>query len=1441
MSLHYIIRCLCILLCCLPLRMRATVEVRSRHMTTHDGIANNSIRCIFQDSKGFIWMGTLNGLSRYDGNNFVNFHPEAGRLSLADHRIRRIDEDRNGFLWINSITELYSCYDLKHGRFVDFTGCGEYAQPYGDKLQASNGDIWLWHKSNGCRRVRWADGRFTSVTFRKEKGNLPSDHVTYVYEDSRKRIWIGTDEGVVLVDGEDGQTRLVINLPNAYRAYSYGGQVFFFSSGGVISRMEEGASEAREVARLPRGGSRRTVQGVMPLQGDWYIFTSAGGYKFNFRTCQVAAAGELNIPNGHVIRDNRGNHWIYNHTGCVWYVDTQTKSVRQFRFMDASKMGYIDRERYCIVHDSRDIIWVSTYGNGLFAYDLHSGELQHFTASIDGSSHIRSDYLQYVMEDSGQGIWISSEFAGVSRLSVLNGSVRRLYPNGVNGQNNSNIIRVATWLPADGHVWVSTRNGDLYVYDEHFNAVRKEHYAHSNIYAVGEDAGGRLWLGSRGNGLCIGGVWYKRETSNPSGLSFDHIFSLYRDSKQRMWVGTFGGGLDLAVPQDDGSYAFRHFLTRTYGQRQVRAVAEDDYGRIWAGTSDGVYVLSPDLTDIHEFSSRNGTMRSNEVKCILKDSGGRIWLGTAGAGFCVCRPAADLDRTKFEYYNTNDGLVNDMVQSIVEDRDGHFWISTEYGISCFSLSDHSFQNYFFSAYELGNVYTENSGCLLPDGNLLFGSNYGMLVFDPHAVKSTRMPDADAAVTLTSLRVNGTEVRPDMPGSPLTDDIAYTGSIRLGHKQNSFVVYFSTFNYSPENDANYTYKLENYDSGWNAPSAQNFAMYRNLPPGHYTLRVKACRGTTGVSGGQETTLSIVISPPFYRTTGAYVIYTLLLALAVGLALRTMHKFNTLRNRIAVERQLTEYKLKFFTNISHEYRTPLTLIRGSLERLAEAKSKIPAELLPSLKIMEKNTVRLMRLIDQLLEFRKMQGNKLALALEKTDVMAFFHDIYLNFMDVAGAKHIDYRFLPSTETYTMYIDRGHMDKVVYNLLSNAFKYTPDHGRIYFRIDVHSDTDKLEISVADNGVGIPREKRGELFSRFMQSSFSADSMGVGLHLARELVSLHKGTIAYRENEGGGSVFTVVLPLRADVYAESDFLKPSPLQDDRPKASFLKDEGGDGVQPDADDDMRPAALPSNDRCVLVIDDDDDIRNLLAETLGRYFKVCVAADGKAGLEEARRCNPDLIVCDVLMPSMNGFETTHRLKEDFTTSHIPVVLLTALDSPEMRLKGMKAGADLYIGKPFSMKYLLTCIRNLIEQRERLRLKFSRDVSARADNLVSGESDREFIEALDAYIEQHISNPDLSVNDVAHGLGIGRTSFTRKVNSLTGYPPRKYLQLMRLKFAARLLKEQKYNVSEVSYLVGFSDPFYFSKCFKSLFDVSPSVYAAQEQDAGAEDDDPSLSAT
>ncbi|WP_321426386.1 two-component regulator propeller domain-containing protein [uncultured Bacteroides sp.] len=1399
----------------------ASIEIRSKQITTSNGLANNSVRYILQDSKGFIWMGTLNGLCRYDGNSFLTFKPQLGNnISLIDHRIYDLEEDKNGLLWINTSAELYSCYDLKHDCFVDFTGNGELRQNYSKKMIAKNGDIWLWNSGNGCRQIKYANGEFSSLSFTKKNRTLSSDLVVFVSEDSKGAIWIGTENGLTRV--YNGSSSVVDNKRSFYKSVSYKGQTYFVTDKSEVLWYNPVSHKLMVMSSLPSFGGKITPTGCLLIKDDWFIFTSEGVYTFNFNTKSLYKDTKLfneQILSGSTLTDNKGNSWIYNRTGKVWYVNVRTKKVKSFQLIPQNKINFIDNERYHIVHDSRNIIWISTYGNGLFAYDVSKDELEHYTSNINGFSHISSDFLQFVMEDKSGEIWVSSEFAGLSKITVLNENTNRIYPENSSLSDRSNTVRMISRMD-NGDIWIGTRKGSVYIYDSNLKMKSTAQNYHSNIYAVQQDAAGKVWMGSRGDGLCIDGVWYKNDPNNPNSISENNVFSILRDSRNRMWVATFGGGLDLAVFKN-GKYIFKHFINQSYGQKQVRVLLQDINGMIWAGTSDGVYVFNPDLIvknpkryDV--YNCNNGKLKSNEIRAIMQDKSGRIWIGTSGAGFSTCELKKDYSAITFDHYGTQNGLVNDVVQSMNQDEAGNMWIATEYGMSKFYPKTKIFENYFFSSYSLGNVYSENSTSKCKDGKLIFGTNYGLIVLDSKKVKRAFF---SSPVVLTSLKINGINVSPEDPDSPLEQSISYSDKIVLKHSQNSFVIDFSSFNFYETELTKYSYKLENYDKEWSTPSSLNFAAYKNLPAGEYTLKVRVCNGS-GVWDYRVTTLEIVVRPPFWLTIWAFLIYAIVLGVILYFAYKITRDFTRLHNKVQVEKQLTDYKLVFFTNISHEFRTPLTLIKGSLERIQRIEN-YPKEFAHPLQTMEKSTNRMIRLIDQLLEFRKMQNNKLALSLEKTDVIAFVYEIFLSFSDISESKNMDFKFESSVDSYKMYIDKEKLDKVVYNLLSNSFKYTPSKEKVTLIVTVNEEKGCLLIQVKDTGVGIPKEKRTELFKRFMQSNFSGNSVGIGLHLVNELVGVHKGKIWYEENEGRGSVFTVSLPLDETVYGEKDFLIPNNI--------LMKEEQAMNNVKLTPIDLQEMAdvVPLNKHKILIIEDDNDVRQFLKEEIGRYFEIETAEDGIAGLEKIKEYDADLIVCDVLMPRMGGYEVTKRLKEDFQTSHIPVILLTALGTTENHLEGIESGADAYITKPFSSKLLLARIIKLIEQREKLRDKFSSEPGISRPAICSTDKDKEFVDKMHGILEAEITNAEFSVDDFAAQMGLGRTVFYKKVKGVTGHSPNEYLRIIRMKKAAEMLLTTSLTVSEVSYKVGINDPFYFSKCFKSQFGMAPSVYQKQDE--------------
>jgi len=1418
------------LFCCLlvfvlsaiNISVNASIEVRAQFLTTFDGLSNNSVRYICQDNKGFIWMSTLNGLNRYDGNSFVSFRPRNDRpLSLADRRGRTLLEDENGFLWIATAGDLFSCYDLKKDCFVDFTGCGEHLNHY-RYIAIYSGTVWLWGEQ-GCRRIIYKDGKFSSDAY------LQSQRVRFVFQDSSGIIWISTNKGIYYF--QDEKLEYIESTPSFQWAQSFGEKTFFISSTGSIYK-STGKKRLEEIIRIPNVQSGYDLPGELPLNGKWIIFTSDGGYSFDPVTYEFKqASSDLDISSGEVIKDNHNNYWIHNQTGELHYANAQTGEVKVLQLMPREKVGFIDMERYSIVHDSRGIIWIATYGNGLFAYDSRTGQLQHFTADSNNSDLITSNFLLFVMEDRSGSLWVGAEHTGVSHLKVLNEGALHLKPEASHPDDiHSNTIRMVTSMK-NGDICLGTRNGEVFVYDSGLSKQKGVYKYTSNIFSICEDTVGVAWLGSRGSGLYIGEERYIHDKNEQTSIAQNDIFCILKDAKDRMWIGTFGGGLDLAIPDKKGGYIFRHFFNENYGKRRVRALCEDGNGYIWVGTSDGILIFKPEELirnpdAYYHYNLDNKSLQSNEIRSITQDSKQNIWIAETGAGFCVCNPTNEYDKISFTHYGVEDGLVNGMVQAFVEDDKGLIWISTEYGISCFNPEQKTFENLFFFGDMLSNVYSENCAAKLPDGRLVFGSNKGLTIINPKKVGSAQHV---SSVTFTDLKLNGISVSPTDSDSPLFLSLAYVKDISLRYFQNSFVIDFSTLDYSSFLSPKFSYMLEGYDKDWSAPSTLNFAAYKNLDPGTYCLHVKACNAA-GLWGDEEATLKIIITPPFWKTTWAFLIYMLLTMVALYITYRIIRNMNELRNKVKVEEQLTEYKLVFFTNISHEFRTPLTLIQAALEKMHRA-GKMPKEILSSVKMMDKSTQRMLRLINQLLEFRKMQNNKLALSLEETDVIAFLYEIYLSFKDVAESKKMDFKFIPSVTSYKMFIDKGNLDKVAYNLLSNAFKYTPSGGKVDFTIWVDEANRQLVVRVTDTGVGIPKEKRAQLFKRFMQSNFSSSSVGVGLHLTHELVSVHKGTITYNENPDGGSIFTVRLSTNSSVYEEKDYLIPNNvlLREEelmQKHLSVLEAEEVESVQTDEEreegQEDTPPIAPLNRRKLLIIEDDTDVREFLKDELSAYFEVVAEADGKAGLERAYSYDADLIVCDVLMPGLSGFEVTQKLKSDFTTSHIPVILLTALNAPESHLEGVESGADAYITKPFSTKLLLARIFKLIEQRDKLREKFSNDLSMVRPVICATDKDKEFTEKLTRIVEEQMENPDFSVDDFASMMALGRTIFYRKVKGVTGYAPKEYMRVMRMKKAAELLITTDKNVSEVAYMVGINDPFYFSKCFKAQFGVSPSAY-------------------
>lgn len=1248
------------------------------------------------------------------------------------------------------------------------------------------------------------------VKFVTLQDGLPSNAVSDIYQDQKGFMWFSTNNGLARYDGNqmkvylqdsayasssDRRVKRITEDKDFKYMWIYTASETFYcldmTTGHLVDYLSEAKGWRAQERPLHFTQSKLQENGLFymwgPKDGGLIVDYRDGNFKVKHLSAKEMEAilpklqdvkmadkqlvQKWKVPNGRVLTDNKGGKWIYNNTGILRKVVGD--SLITLRLLP-NETNYIDYERFNIVEDNHGLVWISTYGKGLFVFNHDLNQGQHFVANEKGESPIASNYLLCITADRRDGVWVSAEYGGVSHLQVMDKGVVRIFPNGRGDLDLSNVVRMVK-KQRDGSVMVGTRDGCLYHYSADMAQMLVKSHFDSNIYSVVEMPQGRMWIGTRGKGIYgIPGLDFKNKK----------VFCLKPDDRGRMWIGTFGEGLSVAIPRGEG-YEVKTFFADSVGLNEVRCLAIDRKGMLWGGTSGGLFCVDP-TRFAADGKGLRVYKRGSEIHDMLVDRQGRLWLTVPGEGL-VC-----MQDGNFRILDASQGLINNMVQSVVETEDGNLWVSTQQGVSCWKAKDNSFDNYLFSRVMMGNVYNENSAVCLDDGRVLLGGNYGLTIINPSRISHVK---GQTSVVFTS--------------HPYSDEMT------LSYEERSPKINFSTLDYSDVNNVKYTYWLEGYDSSWSVPSPTPWVNYQNLPFGSYRLHVKASY-SDGI-WGKESVLDISVEPPFYLSVWAWVFYALFLTVVIVMVVKSIREKNILKGKIKFEQELIRYKLVFFTNIAHEFRTPLTLIQGSLEKEKRIMktNHWQLELEKTVRTMDKSVQRMLRLIDQLLEFRKMQTGKLKLSLQETDVVMFVQGICKMFDDAAESKQIDFKFESQLPAYLMYLDQQKMDKVVFNLLSNAFKYTHAKGTISVSL---SFTDVLTIRVADTGVGIPQEKRAQLFSRFMQSSYTGESFGIGLHLTHELVRTHHGEITYQENEGGGSVFVVTIPLQKDCYEASDFLvKDSPIL----KADLAKQRDG---QEEKTTDAVPSApsAPLNRRTILLIEDDNDVREFLLSELESCFDLKVASDGKAGIAMAKELDVDLIVSDVMMPGMNGFELTKRLKNSFETSHIPIILLTALSTDENVLEGTESGADAYITKPFSPQLLMARILQLLNQREILRQKFGKVPQEIRSAMLRNEQDSLFVKRLDSIVYSRLGEQDLSVDKVAGLLHLGRTIFYKKVRGTTGYTPNEYIRVIRLRKAAELLKEGEKNVSEVAYAVGFDNPYYFSKCFKEQFGMPPSQY-------------------
>ena len=1416
------------------------------HITSNNGLSHNTIRCMLQDTTGFLWFGSLNGLNRFDGIKIKTLNPE-NRIatSLSRGKIKELYNDSRGYIWVKTYSDIMHCYNPFTESFLKiYNNNAEQQATHNLYYEDREKNIWLGSTSAGCMRISFTDDKISSETFSDKKKNdaLPSNTVYDIFEDSKLNVWILGSKGIRYYTNnklhklKDPRTE----GRSFVKAYEIGNKIYFISEAGIIEIYDLRTSKFEQ--SIPAPGRIKVFKTA--LQGNAIIISTYNSGVYSVATRDLVRGtislsesflGEKISGNAYLQKDQMGNLWIYNFSGNVWMLNPKASKPVKLNLIPASTLLLIDEERYQFQADKHGNVWISTYGNGLFCYNIKSGGLSHYSYSKN-SNGLSSNYLLCIALDKNDNIWIGTESMGINKLSFSNRNVQLIYPDPQNMVRNGNVVR-SFLEDNNGNIWVSTKAGSLYIYDARLQQKKTIFENGYNIYGMQQDKKGSIWLSTRGKGIVEfkNGNYtkpvYYQNSAKAGSLSNNSVFSVCVDKKGRLWAATFGSGLSVKTTPE-GTEGFRTFFEQGEWTKYTRYVFEARNGEIWLATSDGVIRFNPDKLlqnpkafKHYTFSNEDENSLSNpEVRYIYQDSKNNIWLATAGGGINKFLGESEDGNGIFKAFKNPQGIANDNIMSFLEDTHGGFWVSTESGLNTFNPETGLFQYYKFSDDFTSNIFSEAAALKCRDGRMLWGSMNGFYTFNPKDLQSKS--GEQNKVVLTGFFIYDLEAKIGK-NSPLEKSIAYSDKIELKASDKVFHIEFSSMNFRDPKANQFMFILENFEKRWNISGSYNVATYRNVPPGKYIFKVKSVN-SQGIWNDDETSLEIVIHPPFWLSTFAFIIYFILLVIAGYFAFKLVMKFNGLNNAVKVERQLTDYKLRFFTNISHEFRTPLTLIKGSVDTLNELKTKMSEPLQQVINDLDKNTTHMLRLIEQLLEFRKLQNNKQKLNLQLVDAVEFLKEIYTSFSNVAVKMNIEYRYLPSAEHLPVYFDKNKVDKIVFNLLSNAFKFTPRGGRITLAVEVDEKTEMLRISVSDNGIGIPKEKQNQLFSRFMQINFSSSGTGIGLSLVNEFTALHKGAVNFSENEGGGSVFSVEFPLNNNVYDQDDFVNEQftiSIENKREVHNI-----SDFIEPLSHDSLLNilphTPLVGKKYKVLVIDDNDDIRDFLSEKLNPYFEIITAEDGNVGIEKSMNDDPDLIICDVMMPGLNGFELTRKLKDDFATCHIPVILLTAYISDEHNTEGIEAGADAYISKPFNMKHLMLQINKLLEKRERIHKHYAgnepQSISEKEPQEMLPEKDSQFMKMIEELLEKHLTNPEFSVDDFAAMTNTGRTLFFKKIKYLTGYSPNEYIRFRRMKKAAELLKTYKYNVSEVSYMVGINDPFYFSKCFKAQFGCSPSKY-------------------
>lgn len=1342
------------------------VSLDFKHLTTADGLSQSSVIAMAQDHQGMLWIGTRDGLNKYDAGQITIYRSKANDPnSLSNNDILDLEVDEKGNLWIGTYSGL-NYFDQKTEKFT------RYVENATDPNSISNNTIWsidivspkevLIGTSDGLNVLDPTSGKVTQ--YFAQNGNqktLTHSAIRYVYTDHNAQTWIGTEAGLnKLVRGKDQYEFEEVSLSTS--------------------------------SDLPQG---RFIQSIVAVGNKIWV-----GSKFNG----------------------------------LYQLDATGKVMKQFK-ADGSENGLINNNIRALAVDQINRLWIGTYDG------LNRLEEQ---GKIDSSVHIplaknslSENKIKSIFCSANGSVWVGTYYGGLNMWDAANFNFNNIKRQ-VGGLGLAYNV-VSSIVEDSQNIYFGTEGKGLSIQEKNTNqfiSISKSSHGltSDNIKALRRSTNPHvLWICTFNAGINAFNTKSKKVTKvldTQSGLSNNSVYDIIEYRKDLWVIATFGGGINLYNPIADTVQYLRYRADdeSSVSDDQVRSLMQDQKGNIWVGTQKGLSFLAAGEISNQSFRFKRffydqHSESGEDIRVIFEASDGKIWVGSKETGLHVLQDNGFVAIDLFSEYQSTSNTIH----AIEEDAQHQLWISSNNGIINYDPQSGSKKLFEESDGLVSNEFNSNSSLKCSNGTLYFGGPDGVSWFYPDRLaENTFAPK----VWITELRVNNNIISPQDPTKILLESISGTDRIELDYDQANFTLGFSFPSYINPKKNEYIYRLNGLEEDWNTTSIAE-ASYTIQKSGEYMFEIKGVNND-GFQSDQLTQLAIRVHPAPWRSAWAFVLYALIIAIALFVLYRMIKTNTQLEYKLDLEHkanlqqeELNNMKLQFFTNISHEFRTPLTLILGPLDQIME-EFKGSSVLYKKLRTMQQSANQLLKLINQLMDFRKIENNQDELRAAEGNLVKFVYEIFLSFKILAKNGNYEYKFESDEEEILVYFDRDKLERVLYNLISNAFKYTPEKGTVMVRLS--QSADQIKISVSDTGQGISEEHMLKIFDRFYQVKSDghkkevSSGTGIGLALVKSIVDLHAGTIDVQSMLGEGSVFNVSLRKGSAHLSEDQML--SDFRDSEQLENYTLQEG---IATNSPTIINPDLLSKNPeaKTILVVEDNEQVRNFIVSLLIAEYNVIEATDGQKGLVAAQKEVPDLIISDVMMPNMDGIEFCSQIKTNLKTSHIPFILLTARTSLIFKYEGLESGADDYLNKPFNVKELELKVKNLVKFVSNLKSKFKEEKQIAPSEITISSIDEELLEKAIQVVDENIDNQFFDVNLFAKELGVSRTMLFTKVKAWTDMTPNEFILSMRMKRAAQLLELGKCSVSQVCYKVGFKNPKYFSKCFSKYYSISPKEFATK----------------